>query len=56
MSSGSEVDGGADFKIARECVQCGCDVVVGGYFTLFDKSHSLEENYSLYQQAMEHIG
>lgn len=50
-----EVDGGADFRIARECVLCGCDVVVGGRFTLFDESRSLEENYRLYQQAMEHI-
>lgn len=50
-----EVDGGADFQIARECVRCGCDVVVGGRFTLFEESHTLEENHRLYQQAMEDI-
>ena len=38
-----EVDGGADYAISRKCVEEGCDVVVGGYFSIFDHKYSIEE-------------
>lgn len=46
-----EVDGGADIPISMKCMECGADVMVGGYFTLFDKNESLQNNYQAYMQA-----
>ena len=43
-----EVDGGINGAIAKKCIDCGCDVLVGGYFSLFDKNGSLVENYQRY--------
>lgn len=50
-----EVDGGADPAISRACVEAGCDVVVGGYFSLFDKAHSIPENHRAYLEAMRGV-
>lgn len=50
-----EVDGGADIPVSRECIRNGADIVVGGYFTLFNKEHSLEENYGVWNQAMKEM-
>ena len=51
-----EVDGGADIPISVQCVQEGADIIVGGYFTLFDKTQMLRENHQAYMQAMERRG
>lgn len=48
-----EVDGGADIPISMECLQCGADIVVGGYFTLFDKKGTIQNNYQAYMQAQK---
>lgn len=50
-----EVDGGADIPISMKCLQQGADVMVGGYFTLFDKEHTLEENHEAYMQALKGV-
>ena len=50
-----EVDGGADIPISMECIRCGADVIVGGYFTLFDKKGNLRDNYQAYMQAQKEI-
>ena len=47
-----EVDGGIDIEIAKKCIDAGCDVVVGGYFTLFQKGKSIEKNYETFRQAV----
>lgn len=47
-----EVDGGIDNEIAKKCIDAGCDVVVGGYFTLFQKGKSIEKNYETFRQAV----
>lgn len=48
-----EVDGGADYAISWKCVDEGCDVVVGGYFSIFDRNHPIEENHRKYMEAMK---
>lgn len=48
-----EVDGGADIPISMKCIQNGADVMVGGYFTLFDKKQTLSENYDAYVKALK---
>ena len=57
MTEGSkvliEVDGGADIPISMQCLSCGADMVVGGYFTIFDSRKTLEENYRDYAQALK---
>ncbi len=50
-----EVDGGADIPISMECIRSGADVIVGGYFTLFDKKGNLCDNYQAYMQAQKEI-
>lgn len=48
-----EVDGGVDNDIAKKCMDAGCDVVVGGYFTIFQKKKSIEDNYNAFQMAVK---
>lgn len=48
-----EVDGGIDNEIAKKCIDAGCDVVVGGYFTLFQKEKSIADNYEAFQRAVK---
>lgn len=48
-----EVDGGVNNEIARRCLSAGCDVVVGGYFTLFQKGSSLAECYQSFEDAIK---
>ena len=48
-----EVDGGVDNDIAKKCMDAGCDVVVGGYFTLFQKEKSIADNYEAFQRAVK---
>lgn len=48
-----EIDGGADIPISKECLKNGADVIVGGYFTLFDAKQSLEDNYRDYMQKVK---
>ena len=48
-----EVDGGVDNEIARRCLSCGCDVVVGGYFTLFQKGKSIPACYQSFNKAIK---
>lgn len=50
-----EVDGGADIPISMKCIQQGADVIVGGYFTLFDKGRTLQENHEAYMQALKGV-
>ena len=50
-----EVDGGADIPISMKCMECGADVIVGGYFTLFDKNESLRNNYRAYRKAQREV-
>lgn len=47
-----EVDGGVDDSIAKKCIEYGCDVLVGGYFSIFDKSYSIAENYHRYMKGI----
>ncbi|NLZ51791.1 MAG: ribulose-phosphate 3-epimerase [Thermoanaerobacteraceae bacterium] len=47
-----EVDGGADPLIAQKCIVSGADVVVGGYFSIFDRDYSLKENYVRYMKTI----
>lgn len=44
-----EVDGGVDNTIAGKCFSMGCDIVVGGYFTLFRKEGTIASNYKSFQ-------
>lgn len=48
-----EVDGGVDNHIAKKCLEAGCDVLVGGYPTLFRKDNSLIENYREFQEEIQ---
>lgn len=50
-----EVDGGADPLIAQKCIVSGADVVVGGYFSIFDRDYSLKENYDRYMKTIKKI-
>jgi len=47
-----EVDGGVNGPIAKKCIECGCDVLVGGYFSIFDKKYSINENYQRYMNEI----
>jgi len=47
-----EVDGGVDALIAAKCIECGADVLVGGYYSIFDKNYSIEENYQRYMKVI----
>lgn len=47
-----EIDGGADNEISKKCLEFGADVIVGGYFTLFQKEQTLEENYKEFQRCI----
>ena len=48
-----EVDGGVNNEIARRCLGCGCDIVVGGYFTLFQKGKAISECYQSFEKAIK---
>ena len=48
-----EVDGGADIPISMKCLQNGADIMVGGYFTVFDKKQSIQKNYQDYMQVLK---
>ncbi|MDD2958595.1 MAG: ribulose-phosphate 3-epimerase [Lachnospiraceae bacterium] len=50
-----EVDGGADDSIAARCIRCGCDVVVGGYFSVFRSNNTLKENYETFMTTVKEI-
>ncbi len=47
-----EVDGGVDNEIAKKCLSAGCDIVVGGYFTLFQKGGSIRDGYQSLQKTI----
>lgn len=47
-----EMDGGADERIARRCLETGADVVVGGKLSLFRANMPLEENYHRLMRAL----
>ena len=48
-----EVDGGVNNEIASRCLGCGCDIVVGGYFTLFQKGKAISECYQSFEKAIK---
>lgn len=50
-----EVDGGIDFELSKACIQAGCDIIVGGYFTLFDSKRSIAENYGLFKEGIKGV-
>ena len=51
-----EIDGGADIPISMKCIENGADVIVGGYFNLFDSAYSLPDKYRAYRLALENGG
>ena len=51
-----EIDGGADIPISMKCIENGADVIVGGYFNLFDSAYSLSDKYRAYSQALKNGG
>ncbi len=50
-----EVDGGVNNEIAQKCMDAGCDVVVGGYFTLFQKQGSITSNYASFMNDVRRV-
>ncbi len=48
-----EVDGGADNEISLNCIKAGCDVVVGGYFTLFRPGMTMEQKHKEYKSVLQ---
>ncbi len=48
-----EVDGGVNNEIACRCLAAGCDVVVGGYFTLFQKGKAMADCYQSFVDAIQ---
>ncbi len=48
-----EVDGGIDNAIAVSCIREGCDVIVGGYPTLFRAGMPMEETYAEFKKALQ---
>lgn len=51
-----EIDGGADIPISMKCIENGADVIVGGYFNLFDRAYSIPDKYRAYSQALKNGG
>lgn len=48
-----EIDGGADKEISKRCLESGCDVLVGGYFTLFQNGKTIQEGYAEFQKEIK---
>lgn len=48
-----EVDGGADCEISQNCIDNGCNVMVGGYFNLFINGKPLDECHKQFVETVK---
>ncbi len=51
-----EVDGGVNLENGLKSIECGADILVAGYFSVFKKTGSLQENYLQFQSALNQAG